>query len=284
MTSNSKSTLLVTNDDGVTSPALIPLIDALKGLGTVARVNTLVPDRERSWIAKSISRFDEIEVRERERSGNEPRIMTASGTPADCTNLGVYRVFDGKPDLVVSGVNIGLNHGLGFMMSSGTVGAAAEGAVAGLPAIAISIGAVGDGHGSFVDYALSDAGAELWERSAAVSADIVASVLEHGIPGGVDLLNVNLPKDATLETPRVVTDVARVGYNALFSSEDSSRYVFDYRGLNELKSSEVSTDSSALREGMISITPLQLPHAAPFEGALHDALTKRPARTSARPS
>ncbi len=267
------TTLLVTNDDGVTSPALIPLIRALDGLAPVRRVNTLVPDRERSWISKAVTRFEDIEVAQRKAQPEDPPIMTASGTPADCTNLGIHRVFDGPPDLVVSGINVGLNHGLAFLMSSGTVGAATEGVVAGLPAVAFSIGVQG-GHGSFAEYARSEAGRELWRRSAEVAADIVTSVLEHGLPDGVDLLNVNFPEHVSSQTPRVVTEVARVGYDALFSLKGDSRYAYDYCGLQEREASESATDMAVLHEGMVSITPLRLPHAAPIDGPLRHALVK----------
>lgn len=265
------TTLLVTNDDGVTSPALIPLIEALGALPNVVRVNTLVPDRERSWISKSLSRFEDIVIAQRLAQDGEPEIMTASGTPADCANLGIHRVFEHRPTLVVSGVNLGLNHGLAFLMSSGTVGAASEGVVAGLPAIAFSVGVQG-GHGTFVEHALSEAGAEVWRRCAAVAADIVSSVLAHGLPSDVDLLNVNFPPDVGPDTPRVVTEVARVGYDGLFSSSDGARYIFNYEGLKERAPSEAPTDLAVLREGMVSITPLRLPHAAPIHSALSEAL------------
>lgn len=265
------TTLLVTNDDGVDSPALVPLIRALHGLAPVRRVNTLVPDRERSWISKAVTRFEDIHVAERKARADEPRIMTATGTPADCANLGIHRVFEHRPDLVVSGINVGLNHGLAFLMSSGTVGAASEGVVAGLPAIAFSIGVQG-GHGSFADYARSEAGAELWQRCAAVAADIVASVLQHGLPDGVDLLNVNFPQAVSIETPRVVTEVARVGYDALFSERSESRFRYDYSGLKEREATAARTDMAVLHEGMVSITPLRLPHGAPIGEALRASL------------
>lgn len=281
------TTLLVTNDDGATSPALIPLIRALERLEEVRCVNTLVPDRERSWISKAVTRFEDVTVLERKSHGvskdDEPRIMTASGTPADCTNLGIHRVFERKPDLVVSGINVGLNHGLAFLLSSGTVGAAAEGVVAGLPAIAFSIGVQG-GHDSFAAYARSPDGVELWQRSAQVAAEIVSSVLAHGLPSAVDLLNVNFPQEVSLETPRVMTEVARVGYDALFAPRGGSLYRYDYRGLNERQPSPALTDMAALHQGMVSITPLRLPHAARIDPDLRDALLSVRARTSTRPS
>lgn len=265
------TTLLVTNDDGVSSPALIPLIRALQGIAAVRRVHALVPDRERSWISKAVTRFEEVHVGQREAQPGDPPISTATGTPADCANLGIHRVFDGRPDLVVSGINVGLNHGLAFVLSSGTVGAAAEGVVAGLPAVAFSIG-VQEDHASFVERARSDAGGELWRRSSAVAADIVASVLQHGLPEGVDLLNVNFPEQVNRHTPRVISEVARVGYDALFAQRGDRRYAYDYRGLKERQQGAAPTDLAVLRRGLISITPLRLPQAAPIDAELRNSL------------
>ncbi len=269
------STLLVTNDDGVDSPALIPLIRALEAIEPVARVNTIVPDRERSWIGKGMSRFSEIEVTERKGEQGDPRIVTTTGTPGDCANLGMHRVFDEKPDLVVSGINVGLNHGLAFLSSSGTVAAAIEGVIGGLPAVALSIGVQG-GHNRFIERARSAEAALLWKRASEVAADIVASVIEHGLPEGVDLLNVNFPEEIDHDTPRVITELARVGYDALFSMQPNGRFAYDYQGLIERRASRGPDDHEVIRAGQISITPLALPHAAPFDGPLRSALEKAP--------
>lgn len=272
------ATLLVTNDDGVTSPALIPLVRALERIEDVERVNTLVPDRERSWIAKAMTRFEDVAVATPAAREGDPCIMTSSGTPADCTNLGIHSVFDTRPDLVVSGINIGLNHGMAFVMGSGTVGAAAEGVIAGLPAIAFSIGVRG-GHGTFTQYALSTEGRELWLRSAEVAADIVQGVLSQGLPAGVDLLNVNFPQEVSLDTPRVVTEVARLGYDALFKAREESLYAVDYQGQTERRPSDAQTDLAAIDEGLVSITPLRLSRAAPIDADLREALREVLSRT-----
>ena len=115
------SFILVTNDDGYSSPSLVPLIRALAKLG---RVRAVVPDRERSWIAKAITRWEDVRVERADRDGCE--IWRTSGCPADCTQLGVHTLFGEAPKLVVSGINLGFNHGLAFFMSSGTVGGATE--------------------------------------------------------------------------------------------------------------------------------------------------------------
>ena len=99
------TTILVTNDDGFESPALLPLLRALGG--EHRRVHALVPNGERSWIGKAVTRFDPIAVEARRLE--DVLIHTATGTPADCVNLGVHSVFEERPDLVVSGINVGLN-------------------------------------------------------------------------------------------------------------------------------------------------------------------------------
>jgi 5'-nucleotidase len=150
------SFILVTNDDGVKSPALVPLMQALAAL---APVRAVVPDRERSWIGKAITRWEDVRVERADREGCE--IWTATGFPADCTQLGVHSLFDARPEMVVSGINVGFNHGLAFLLSSGTVGAATEGWLAELPAIAFSTGVLQD-HALWAEEAWSDASGPFW--------------------------------------------------------------------------------------------------------------------------
>jgi len=183
----------------------------------------------------------------------------------------MHGVFDTRPDLVVSGINIGLNHGLAFLSSSGTVGAAIEGVIGGLPAVALSVGVQGS-HGRFVERARSVDGVGLWRQAGAVAAEIVGAVLDHGLPEGVDLLNVNMPADVDARTPRVVTELARVGYDALFSQQPNGRFAYDYRGLVERQASEGPDDHQVLQQGHVSLTPLALTRAAPFGGPLRAAL------------
>jgi len=135
-------TLLLTNDDGMDSPTLVPLAKALQDLGTVRIV---VPECERSWIGKAISRFETVRLRTVERDGLT--LHAVAGTPADCVSLGVHELFPQPPDLVVSGINLGLNFGTAFVLSSGTVGAAIEAALAGVPGIAFSMAIPSDAYG-----------------------------------------------------------------------------------------------------------------------------------------
>ncbi len=261
--------ILLTNDDGLDSPALLPFARAL---AKVAPIRIVVPDRERSWISKAITRWDEIHVRSETREDLE--LIAVAGFPADCTNLGVHSLFDEPPAMVVSGVNIGLNTGLGFFLSSGTVGAAMEGWIAGLPALAFSVGI--PGHDREWKQRIREAEfLDLWPRAAALSAEIVQTVWSEGYPQGVDLLSVNFPIEADLDTPRVVTRLARVGYERLFRRKGEGIFVHDASGAIRESEDLDGTDVSILRENRVSITPVQLARAAPLEAALQRRLERR---------
>ncbi|MCH2176785.1 MAG: 5'/3'-nucleotidase SurE [Lentisphaeria bacterium] len=125
--------ILIINDDSIDSPFLELL---MKILPREHEYTIVVPAEEQSWKGKSMTRFQKLKV------GNEPlgdyEAITVAGTPADCANIGIYNVLGGQVDAVVSGINIGHNTGLAYIFSSGTVGAALEGNIAGVPGLALS--------------------------------------------------------------------------------------------------------------------------------------------------
>jgi 5'/3'-nucleotidase SurE len=127
--------ILLTNDDSYDSPLFHILYDALLKLGH--KITCIMPASEQSWTGKSMTRSGELTATE---MNIEQRQFTAfSGTPADCVNFGIYNICqDNKPDLVISGINMGYNVGLSYLLSSGTIGAATEGYLAGIPSIAFS--------------------------------------------------------------------------------------------------------------------------------------------------
>ncbi len=126
--------ILLTNDDSIDSPLLELAIDVLKPLGNL---KVVVPKEEQSWKGKSITRFSDMVMESCTIHGVEGCSFT--GTPADCTNFAIYNLYgDSKPDLVVSGINIGANTGVSFTWSSGTVGACLEANIARVPAVALS--------------------------------------------------------------------------------------------------------------------------------------------------
>ncbi len=251
------SWILLTNDDGIDSPALAPFAAALESLGAV---RVVVPDRERSWVGKAITRIGTVGTAQVQVNGRDA--WTCTGYPADAVQIGVHRLFDTAPSLLVSGINIGYNHGAAFLMSSGTIGAAVEGWASGIPSIAISTGANGD-WSAWKRRAIDPASAPDWERLAHVATELVRAVVDSGLQTLADVVSINVPFDATLDTPRRVTSVARVGYDRLFGHEGNGIYVHDFNGrLIEFGDLD-GTDIAAARDDHIAITPLRMPTSPP---------------------
>ena len=125
--------ILLTNDDSHDSP-LFHL--AITHLAAIGELSIVVPATEQSWKGKSMTRYGALYVDRIDIHGTPA--WSVSGTPADCVNLALYNLLDHKPDIVVSGINIGKNVGLGFTLASGTIGACLEANIAGLPGLALS--------------------------------------------------------------------------------------------------------------------------------------------------
>lgn len=247
--------ILLTNDDGIDSPALVPFARACAALGDVTVV---VPDSERSWVGKAITRHGSITLRHTERGGVP--MWTASGFPADAVQLGVYHL-DFQPDVVISGINVGYNHGAGYLLSSGTVGAALEGWIADIPAVAVSTGTTED----WVEWrasVLDPANAGSWVRLSEVAVGLIDSIVRSGVFDSADVVSVNLPFDATSRTERRITSVARVGYTGLFRSEGEGAFVHGYSGEMNRGGWAADSDVQAAADSVISITPINAPAAA----------------------
>lgn len=240
--------ILLTNDDGIDAPGLPAFAEALSGIGDI---EVVVPDRERSWVGKAITRFDPVEVKSVEVGGRHMR--TTTGFPADCVQLGVHTLFDRLPDVVVSGINIGYNHGSAYLQSSGTVGAALEGAIAGVPSIALSAGVSNRPWAEWKAWAESNDSLDMWRRMAMLATSMVDRVLGSGLTGAV---SVGLPDNATADTERRVTTVAQVGYDRLFTETKPGVYLHTFGGLVKNKTSMSGTDIEAAAADIIAITPV----------------------------
>jgi 5'-nucleotidase len=248
--------ILVTNDDGIHAPGLVALATAFQELG---EVRVVVPDRERSWVGKAITRFDPVWVDRQEESGLE--MVTVSGYPADAVQLGIHALDGSPPDLVVSGINLGYNHGAGFLMSSGTVGAAVEAWISGIPAVAVSTGTMGDWH-SWRQRAEAPESSADWKRLSHLTLRLVELVDEAGLYAYADAVSINLPFQADDDTERRITTIARVGYDRLFTRQDDGSYRHAYGGgITQIDPVEGS-DIDAAHDGAISITPIRMPAAA----------------------
>jgi 5'/3'-nucleotidase SurE len=257
--------ILVTNDDGVDALSLPPLARALARL---APVRVVAPDQERSWVSKAITRFEPVRVEVVQRDGVE--MHAVSGYPADCAQLGIHTLFDEPPRLVVSGINIGFNHGSAYLQSSGTIGAALEASISSIDALAFSTQSITRPWRDWRPWAMSPASAPMWERAAEVAAAIAGPVLAAA-PQRV-LISVNFPDTADSSTPRRFTTVASVGYDRLFSPAGDGTFVHDYRGYLNHFASLAGTDVQAAAEGLVSITSLSPAHSVDLPEALRRAL------------
>ena len=168
-----KPVILVTNDDGITSPGIAALVKAMKTIGDVVVV---APDSPQSGMGHAITVSEPLRLDEVKMFGGV-RCYQASGTPADCVKLAVARVLHRKPDLVVSGINHGSNASINVIYS-GTMSAAVEGAIEGIQAIGFSL----------VNFSHE---AEM-EASVKVATKLARKLLAEPLPRGT-LLNVNIP-------------------------------------------------------------------------------------------
>ncbi len=252
--------VLVTNDDGADSPILVPL---LRKLSELAELCVVVPAAECSWTSKSMSRFEPLVLAEIE-CGEFP-VQTLTGKPADCANIGIHNLCSAKPALVVSGINMGTNSGLAFALSSGTIGAAVEGFLAGVPSAAFSLELPGPAFALWrrsrrLDPALD----ALVVAAAAVTADIAAEILRGGLPAGADMIAVNMPASTRRESPRCLTGLAKTSYGPLFARHAAEPH-FEYHSCrSQLVGDGVNSDVEALAHGAIAITPLRYSLSAPI--------------------
>lgn len=246
--------ILVTNDDGVNSPGLRRLA---QGLRKVGKVQVVAPDRERSAIAHSFSMHHPVRAWEL-----EPEVVMIDGTPTDCVMFAVLGGADSPPDLVVSGINLGPNMG-DDVTYSGTVCAALEGTLLGIPSFALSLnlkrqGEAGPGEGFHLDTAV------------AVAKQLTVCIREQGLPEDV-FLNVNCP-NLPLEQVEGV-EVTRLGKRiyrdrVIRRVDPQGREYFWIGGDPPSWVSEEGTDFSAIERNRVSVTPIS------FRLTAHEAIER----------
>ena len=255
----SRPLVLVTNDDGVHAPGLAALAAALAAVG---QVWVVAPDRETSACGQSLTLTRPLRA---EKLGD--RRFAVDGTPTDCVNLALAKLLRRRPDLVVSGINRGANLG-DDIFYSGTVGGAREGTFFGVPSVAVSLASRGES-----DYSVA---AEFAVRLARL-------VLERGLPDRT-LLNVNVPPGKPARVA-LTKQGRREHEGTILEALDSRRqtYYWIEEGESQWESDELS-DIHAVRNGLISVTPLQTDtthhaHMNAFRGFI-DALGEGKARRS----
>lgn len=260
-------TFLATNDDGIDSPLLIALVRALRPFG---RVLVAAPDGERSWIGKAISRQKPLLRTARRDELFDCPAWAIDGTPADCVNLALGHLADGRVDLVVSGINMGSNAGLPLILASGTVGGALEAALAGTHAVATSIRL---GKADFARLKLPDATLPGHVRAtvdaiAARTAQLCAEIARRPRPRRPIVHNLNFPPDTTPETPLVRTTAAHLRVGPLWAPADEpGTYHFAFAVGDEAPTAYL-TDRACIDAGRATHCILDFARLAVTTGAL----------------
>ncbi len=236
--------ILVTNDDGVTAPGLLALAQAMRALG---KVTVFAPDR--NWSASGHVKTMDRPLRVRETLlADGSSAFTSDGAPSDCVALPLLGLIEEKIDLVVSGINPNANVGHDVTYS-GTVTAAMEAVINGVPGVAVSLDSP-ENHKEKLDYS----------AAASVARRVAERVLAEGLPEGV-LLNVNVPylKESELKGFMVTRQGLRLYRDELDRRLDPrGRPYYWIGGESPTGVDEPGTDFGALRAGCVSITPLQL--------------------------
>ncbi|MCK4578392.1 MAG: 5'/3'-nucleotidase SurE [Candidatus Marinimicrobia bacterium] len=242
----SRPLILLSNDDGIQAAGLKALAEAMREVGEVV---VIAPEVERSAMGHAITISDPLRVKEVDLGLDGVSAYACSGTPADCVKLGLLSMLSRKPDLVVSGINHGGNTGVSVIYS-GTVSAAAEGTILGVPGLAVSVDA---------------REVSSFEPTQAVAYHVARGVLDHGLPSGT-LLNINVPALPVEQLPAgtmngqgyVLTVHGKSDWQDHFDRRvDPNNRVYYWLSARKRVVSEVpETDEETLKAGRVSITPL----------------------------
>jgi 5'-nucleotidase len=227
-------TILITNDDGIHSPGISALQQAMKEIGLTI---VIAPDRDNSAVSHSLTMNRPLKIHKLAEN-----FYTIDGTPTDCVALGLKKILETPPDLLVSGINAGTN--LGDDISySGTVSAAIEGTMYGIPSMALSVG----GEPPY-DY-----------RAAMQIATCMArKILRNSLPLNT-LLNINIPSGSRYQKIRVTRQGRRLWENSIHETLDprGNKHYWIGGGTAVADPGE-DTDVHAFAAGIVSITPIQL--------------------------
>jgi 5'-nucleotidase len=245
--------ILITNDDGIDSPGLLAAAEAVHDLGEILVV---APKHQQSGAGRSTFAFNNVPVQEERIAvgGQKVSAFSIEGTPAQAVLYALMEIAPRKPSLAISGINYGENLGTGIT-ASGTIGAALEAAVFGIPSLAISLETAKEYH-----YSLSH------DMNFAVAAFFTRIFAQHLLSvkllPDVDVLKIDVPEDATKQTPWRLTRVSRQRYfhpaeSGSVGSPGAS--TIDYEVRVDFDALEPDSDIFALvKDRVVSVSPLTL--------------------------
>lgn len=231
--------ILITNDDGIHAPGIFAIKQALE---MIADVLVVAPDTERSAVGHAITLSDPLRVSEIHKE-NSFFGYAVNGTPADCVKLGLRCLSEKSIDVVVSGINMGPNTATNIMYS-GTVSAAAEAVIMGVPGLAVS---------------LTSFDTPEFEYSCSLAQQLVKKIVENGLPEGT-LLNVNVPPLKPDEIEGIViTRQGKGRYEEFFDKriDPNNRIYYWMTGKRMNLDHEDDVDDVVIRQKKVSITPIR---------------------------
>ncbi|VVB91730.1 5'-nucleotidase SurE1 [uncultured archaeon] len=257
--------ILLTNDDGVYSTGLKAAYDSVSDLGETIVV---APSTQKSGVGRGISIFEPLRISRANMNGI--KAYSVGGTPTDAVILGIFAVLKEKPDLVLSGFNVGENISTDTVTTSGTIGAALEAASYGIPSLAASIQVIdeGDKFDDHREYTYDfEVGIKFVNR-------VARNILKRGLPDGVDLLNINIPRHATMDTEIEITRLAKkIFITGVEERHDPRGRPYYWINGELIRDAEEGTDVRAvMKKGHISVTPLSLDSTARVDFKEIDAL------------
>jgi 5'-nucleotidase len=233
--------ILLTNDDGIYAPGLAAMEHELARLGDVTVV---APAIEQSGVGHSITFLAPLMAKE-VFDGDRRRGWAVEGSPADCVKLAIGEFCPRRPDLVVSGINGGLNVGINVLYS-GTVAGATEGALFGIPSVAVSL-----------EY---DERAK-FDRAAVLAVNLIEQIVEQHDSGSAPLYNINIPTTALRRPTEVrVVPMATARWPADFDEriDPKGRRYFWAMGTPPVAMEGELTDLEAIERGFVTLTPLRI--------------------------
>jgi len=230
--------ILIVNDDGIYSPGIQALSDAMAKIG---KVSIVAPDKEQSAKSHSITLENPIRIQSvKLKNGLEG--WAVDGTPVDCAKVAIKELLNEKPDLIISGINLGANLGQNLVYS-GTIAAAYEGSILGIPSVAIS---------------LDTLIVESFAASKFVAISIAKHLLKHNPPKGT-MLNINVPNIAQEDIKGfLITKQGKQNFTDTFEKRIDPRGHEYYWIKGKMVNNDISIDydGEAVASGYVSITPV----------------------------
>ena len=232
--------ILIANDDGYLAPGLAALVAAVQGLG---QIEVIAPEQNASGTSNALTLNRPLQVFA--AGPSQPGVRFINGTPSDCVHVALTGLLGYRPDLVLSGINQGANMG-DDTLYSGTVAAAMEGYLFGIPAMAFSQTTKGWGD---------------LDAAARVVRAVVQHVLAQGLPAQPFLLNVNIPNRPDADAlPRRITRLGRRHASEAVIQQTNPRgeAIYWIGPAGDAREAGEGTDFHATANGFVSITPLQV--------------------------